>query len=64
MKCPKCGTELVLTPMSMCLTLQDQKKNFCNKCFHRYSDEDMQKIKEAELMEEDMKIWKETRKYH
>lgn len=64
MKCPKCETKLSLTPMSKCPTYQDQKENYCSKCHHIYSDEDLSKIKEAELIEEDTQIWKEFRKFH
>ena len=63
MKCPKCETELVKTPMSMCLSPEDRKQNFCSKCFHRYSDEDLEKIKDAEMIEEDTRIWKEVKGY-
>lgn len=63
MKCSKCKSELVLTPMSMCLTYHDQKKNFCEKCNHKYSDDDLQKIKEIEMIEEDMKVWRCFKKH-
>lgn len=31
MKCPKCGSELVFTPMSLCFE-RPNKKNWCPKC--------------------------------
>lgn len=63
MKCPKCGIELVDTPMSMCLFPEDKKQNFCRKCSHRYSDEELEKIKDLEMIEKDTEIWKETKKH-
>ena len=57
MKCPNCKNELI--------SLETEKDGYvCPKCSNVYHEEDVRKIKEAELIEEDMKIWKETRKYH
>jgi len=47
MKCPKCGEELTLTPMSMCIDKSYQKKNFCFKCMKRYSDKELKEMIET-----------------
>ena len=57
MKCPNCKNELI--------SLETEKGGYvCPKCSSVYHEEDVRKIKEAELIEKDMEIWKETRKYH
>ena len=63
MKCPKCGNELILTPMSMCLERKDQKKDFCQTCFHKYSEKELQDIRDIKMLDEDLEIWKEAQKY-
>ena len=63
MKCPKCGEELSLTPMSMCIDKSYQKKNFCFKCMKRYSDREIEDLEDAEKIEEDTEIWLQFRKY-
>ena len=63
MKCSKCNCELVLTPRSMCLSKEKRKEDFCRLCKTRYSEEDLQKIKEAELIEEDMEAWRAGQKF-
>lgn len=58
MKCPKCGEELSKTPMSMLIDTKQQKKNYSFHCRKKYSDRELQDIKDAELIDEDMKIWR------
>ena len=63
MKCPKCGEELSLTPMSMCIDKSYQKKNFCFKCMKRYSEKELKDIQDIKMLDEDLEIWKEAQKY-
>lgn len=63
MKCPKCGEELMLTPMSMLIDKSQQKQNYCFKCHKRYSDEDLKNIQDAEMIDDDMILWREAQKF-
>lgn len=63
MKCPTCGKELSLTPMSMCVDRSYQKQNYCFKCMKRYSDRELKDIQDAEMVEKDTEIWKEAQRY-
>lgn len=62
-KCPECGHVLINTPMSMCIDRSQQKKNWCPTCHKHYSEKDIQNIKDAKMIEEDTKIWKESQKH-
>lgn len=62
MNCPKCGNELVMTPGSMCIEKEDRKIDFCFKCFYRYSEDELQKIKDIEMLDEDHEIWKSSKR--
>ena len=61
--CPKCNTKLSLTPMSMCVVKSYQKHNWCPKCFHMYSDEELQNIHDAKMIQEDTEIWKQSQHF-
>lgn len=63
MKCPTCGEELQLTPMSMTLSKKGQKHNYCFKCKKLYTDRELKDISDAEMIEEDTSIWKEAQKF-
>lgn len=62
-KCPNCNTELIKTPMSMCIDRTYQKYNWCPKCHHTISDKDLENMHDAELIEEDTKIYNEVKKF-
>ena len=55
MKCPICKNELSETPMSMCFE-RSGKKNFCRSCMNLYSDNELQNIKDAYMIDEDTAI--------
>jgi len=46
MKCPKCKKKLTRTPASLGGDQNSTKEDFCIKCWHRYTDDELKKLNE------------------
>lgn len=54
MKCETCEKELI--------PLTSEKSSYvCPKCSRIYHEDEIQKMKDIEMLDEDMEIWRETR---
>jgi len=50
MKCPKCENELTASS-------NGSNRNYCKKCNKTYSEKECERIADAEMINEDHKIW-------
>lgn len=56
MKCLECNKELKLV-------IAEDGKQMCSKCSKVFTDWEIKEIKEIEMMDEDLKIWKSCQKF-
>ena len=55
MKCQYCGKDLI--------NLESEKNAMmCPKCSIIYHEKELERMKDAEMLEEDMKIWRKIKK--
>ena len=55
-KCLECNEELKLV-------IAEDGKQMCSKCSKVFTDWEVKEIKEIEMMDEDLKIWKSCQKF-
>ena len=79
MKCPICGNKLIETPISMISTttvlmylfhkniqrlqMKHREEDFCNHCNKRFSNQELQNIKDAKMLDEDIEYWRNTKQF-
>lgn len=61
LKCPKCSNKMV----EFVMIAEKETTISCSHCHYKTSDlKEIQNIKDASNIDEDMKIWKKYKKYH
>ncbi len=62
MNCIYCNNEIVPIPKSMTLDKND-KRYYCFNCHHVFDEKELNKIKDINIINNDINIWKNTIKF-